>query len=66
MLDRDPIFISIREATRILGLSSDLSTYALLNDGVIDSRYHGELRVVNLASINAYADAMPTTPVGAA
>lgn len=54
----EPIFVSVKDAARILGLSA-WSVYQLLNDGVIDSRYQGRRRTVVLKSVRDYAAGLP-------
>lgn len=57
----DPIFISVKETAHLLGLTK-WSIYKLLDERAIDSQYHGKRRLVRLASVREYADALPTTP----
>lgn len=54
----EPIFVSVKDAARILGLSA-WSVYQLLNEGLIDSRYQGRRRSVVLKSVQDYAAALP-------
>lgn len=62
LLDLDPndrrIFVSVKETSDMLGLSR-AQTYALLNDGVIESRYFGRRRLVVLDSLREFADNLP-------
>lgn len=58
--DRDPIFVSVKEAGRLLGLST-WSVRELLDEGVIESRYAGKRRLVVVSSLHEYADNLPTT-----
>lgn len=53
------IFVSAKDAAHMLGLSRN-EMYDLLNKQVIESRYHGKRRLVLLASVHAFADALPT------
>lgn len=60
----DPIFVSVKEAARALNIST-WSCYQLLDDRVIDSRYQGRRRLVDVASLREYARNLPTErPVG--
>ena len=59
MTDLDPIFISVKEAARILGLST-WSMYQKLDQQVIESRYDGRKRLVVVASLREYAAGLPT------
>lgn len=61
MSDVDPIFVSVAEAARILGVSNWLM-YRRLDEQAIESRYEGRKRLVNYASLKAYAAALPSTP----
>ncbi len=56
----DPIYVSVKEAARILGLST-WSLYKKLDDQAIESRYDGRKRLVVVASLREYAAALPTT-----
>lgn len=58
MTDQDPIFVSVKEAARLLGLST-WSMYQKLDQQVIESRYDGRKRLVDYASLRAYAAALP-------
>lgn len=62
--DITPIFVSVKEAARALSLTT-WSVYRLLDEGAIDSRYHGRRRLVSVASLNEYAASLPTEPVAA-
>jgi hypothetical protein len=62
--DIPPIFVSVKEAARMLSLTP-WSVYQLLNDQQIESRYHGKRRLVVLASLQEYADRLPTTQASA-
>lgn len=56
----DPIYVSVKEAARILGLST-WSLYQKLDKQVIESRYDGRKRLVVVTSLREYAAALPTT-----
>lgn len=56
-----PIFVSVKEAARILGISP-WSCYQLLDQQAIDSRYHGRRRLVVFDSLRRYAEALPNYP----
>lgn len=62
----EPIFISAKQAARMLGLS-EWSVYQLLDttggDGepLIASQYQGRRRLIRYASVVAFADSLPTT-----
>lgn len=60
MPDLDPIYVSVKEAARMLGLST-WAIYQKLDQQVIESRYDGRKRLVLLASLREYAAALPTT-----
>lgn len=60
MPDLDPIYVSVKEAARILGLST-WSLYQKLDKQVIESRYDGRKRLVSVASLREYAAALPMT-----
>lgn len=64
MPEPDPINVSVKEAARILGVSSWLM-YQRLDAQVIESRYEGRKRLVSYASLKAYAAAMPETQIKA-
>lgn len=54
----DPIFVSVGEAARILGVSNWLM-YRRLDEQAIESRYEGRKRLVSYASLKAYAAGLP-------
>jgi excisionase family DNA binding protein len=56
----DPIFVSVKEAARLLGLST-WSVYQKLDQQIIESRYDGRKRLVVYTSLRNYAAGMPTT-----
>lgn len=60
MPELDPIYVSVKEAARMLGLST-WAIYQKLDQQVIESRYDGRKRLVMLASLREYAAALPTT-----
>ena len=56
----DPIFVSVKEAARILGLTT-WTVYKLLDEQEIASQYQGRRRLVVFTSLREYAMALPTT-----
>lgn len=60
MTQLDPIYVSVKEAARILGLST-WSLYQKLDKQVIESRYDGRKRLVVVESLRRYAANMPET-----
>ena len=58
MPDLDPIYISVKEAARMLGLST-WAIYQKLDQQIIESRYDGRKRLVVLASLREYAAGLP-------
>ena len=56
-----PIFVSVKEAARLLGISAWVC-YQLLDDDdcPIDSRYQGRRRLVRYDSLIKYAEGLPT------
>ncbi|WP_163168074.1 helix-turn-helix domain-containing protein [Arthrobacter sp. Alg241-R88] len=60
MTDIDPIFVSVKEAARMLGLSP-WAIYQKLDQQVIESRYDGRKRLVVVASLREYAANLPAT-----
>lgn len=58
MPEQDPIFVSVKEAARMLGLST-WSMYQKLDQQVIASRYDGRKRLVVVESLREYAAALP-------
>lgn len=54
-----PIHVSVKDAAKLLGISP-WSTYQLLDDGKIESRYINRRRLVVLESLHHYAKALPT------
>jgi excisionase family DNA binding protein len=65
MSELDPIYVSVKEAARILGVSTWLM-YQRLDQQAIESRYEGRKRLVSYASLKDYAAAMPETKADAA
>ena len=59
-----PIFISVKQAAQMLGISP-WSCYQLLDSGAVDSRYHGRRRLVRVESLHKYAAGLPTVPESA-
>lgn len=57
----DPIFVSVKEAADMLGLTP-WSVYQLLDRQEIESRYHGRRRLVLVTSLREYAERLPTSP----
>lgn len=58
MPEQDPIFVSVKEAARMLGLST-WSMYQKLDQQVIASRYDGRKRLVVVESLREYAAGLP-------
>lgn len=58
--DLDPIYVTVKEAARLLALST-WSVYQKLDQQVIESRYDGRKRLVVLASLKKYAANLPTS-----
>lgn len=56
-----PIFVSVKEAARALGISP-WSMYQLLDEQKVDSRYQGRRRLVVVESLRQYAENLPTYP----
>ncbi len=61
----DPLFISVKQAAAALNITA-WQTYRLLDDQLIDSRYIGRRRLVNVDSLRAYAGTLPIYPAGPA
>ena len=61
MTEIQPIFVSVKEAARILGLTT-WSVYQLLDAQKIASQYHGRRRLVRVESLREYADSLPDVP----
>lgn len=57
----EPLFVSVKDAARMLALST-WQMYQLLDDEArpIDSRYRGRRRLVSVESLKAYAASLPT------
>lgn len=60
MPELDPIYVSVKEAARMLGVSTWLM-YQRLDKQEIESRYEGRKRLVVVESLRAYAANLPTT-----
>lgn len=58
MPELDPIYVSVKEAARILGVSTWLM-YQRLDQQVIKSRYEGRKRLVDMESLRTYAAGLP-------
>lgn len=54
----DPIYVSVKEAARMLGVSTWLM-YQRLDQQVIESRYEGRKRLVLMDSLRKYATSLP-------
>lgn len=61
MTEIQPIFVSVKDAARLLGLTT-WSVYKLLDEQKITSRYHGRRRLVLVDSLREYADSLPDVP----
>ena len=61
MSEIQPIFVSVKEAAHILGLTT-WSVYQLLDAQKIASQYHGRRRLVRVESLREYADSLPDVP----
>lgn len=59
MPELDPIYVSVKEAARMLGVSTWLM-YQRLDKQVIESRYEGRKRLVLVSSLREYAAGLPT------
>ncbi len=57
----EPIFCSVETAADLLATSKQ-SIYQLLDKGLIESRYQGRRRLVVVASLRDYANALPSVP----
>jgi len=58
MSDITPIFVSVKEAAQMLGITQ-WSVYKLCDEQAIRSQYHGKRRLVRLDSLREYADGLP-------
>lgn len=56
----DPIFVSVKEAARIVA-HSPITVYRLLDSGEIEGKELGRRRLVNYRSLLAYAESLPDT-----
>lgn len=61
----EPIFVSVKDAARLLGGISPFVVYQLLDRGQIASQYQGRRRLVLLKSLREYAKNLPSTPESA-
>lgn len=61
MSEIQPIFISVKDAAKMLNLTT-WYVYKLLDERAIDSRYSGKRRLVLLASVHEYAANLPEYP----
>lgn len=61
----DPIFISVKDAARLLNLTT-WTIYKLLDEQAIASQYQGRRRLVRLESVRTYADSLPEYPAESA
>lgn len=61
MSDLEPINVSVKKAADLLGVSTWL-LYKRLDEQAIESTYEGRKRLVNYASLKAYAAGLPSTP----
>jgi len=59
----DPIFVSVAEAARLLGLSRS-QTYHLLADDTLECRYFGKRRLVVMDSVRRFASDLPNLRAG--
>lgn len=60
----EPIFVSVKDAARILGVSA-FTVYDLCDKQAIKSQYQGRRRLVVLKSLREYAAALPQFPEAA-
>lgn len=58
--DLEPIFVTVKEAARILGVSP-WTMYQRLDQQAIASQYEGRKRLVSYASLKEYAANLPTS-----
>lgn len=56
----EPIYISVKEAARLLNLTPWSVYNSILDTGLVDSRYFGRRRMVVLASLREFAASLPT------
>lgn len=56
--EREPLFVSPKEAARLLGLSRN-HVYDLLKEGAIESRYLGKRRQVVVSSLHDFIESLP-------
>lgn len=60
MAEIDPLFVTVKEAARLLGVST-WTLYQRLDQQAIESQYEGRKRLVSYPSLKAYAANLPTT-----
>lgn len=60
MAELEPLFVTVKEAARLLGVSS-WTLYQRLDQQAIESQYEGRKRLVSYPSLKAYAAGLPTT-----
>lgn len=65
MTQIQPIFISVKEAAKMLNLTT-WTIYRLLDEKAIQSQYQGKRRLVRLESLRSFADSLPDYPGDAA
>ena len=58
MADLEPMFVTVKEAARLLGVST-WTMYQRLDQQVIESQYEGRKRLVSYPSLKAYAEGLP-------
>lgn len=56
----DPIFVTVKEAARLLGVST-WTLYQRLDQQAIESRYEGRKRLVVVESLRKYAAGLPAS-----
>lgn len=61
----EPIFVSVKQAAEALGVTP-WQTYKLLDEQLIDGRYLGRRRLVNVESLREYAASLSIYPSGPA
>lgn len=61
MKTTEPIFVTVKEAARLLGVSP-WTCYQLLKSDDIESRYIGRRRLIPLIALMEYAACLPTEP----
>lgn len=56
----EPIFVSVKEAARLLNLTPGTVYNQILDGGLVESHYYGRRRMVVLASLREFAKSLPT------